>query len=308
MLAVFEHINNALLEDVLETVLDESDFSVITFENQVTGVESVPDAAIRSSTEVWFETKTARDAVGRDQLEHHLKALEEDGANLRRLVVLTPDVEQPAEVAAIDDSRVVWSNFDSLVDALEAILRRDGVTTEEAVAIPTEREAFLLRELVRFVYDEGLVSGQEDRVLVVAARRAWLEYQKCGIYLCQPNRSFKPVDHMSFYADGEIKPAVPRVTDRVDEVVLTEEGIEQHSELNRAQKDELLEILPSIEERHDPETQIIFLEDDFELDQAIENNKTAEDTSRRIAFVQGHRYVSFSALREQPSYTSELER
>lgn len=224
VLAVFEHVNNALLEDVLETVLDESDFSLVTFDNQVTGVESVPDAAIRSSTEVWFETKTARNAVSRDQLERHLKALEEDGASLQRLVVLTPDVEQPTEIDELDDSRLVWTNFDSLVDALEAILQRDVGTTEEAVAIPTERESFLLRELVRFIYDEELVSGREDRVLLVAARRAWPEYQEHGIYFCQSGRSFKPVDHLAFYTNGEIKTTVPRITARVDEVTLTEDG------------------------------------------------------------------------------------
>ena len=37
------------------------------------------------------------------------------------------------------------------------------------MSVPTEREAFLLRELVRFLYDEDLVSGKEIRVLVVAA-------------------------------------------------------------------------------------------------------------------------------------------
>ena len=307
MLAVFEHINNALLEDVLETILDESDFSLVTFENQVTGVESVPDAAIRSSTEVWFETKTTRDKVNRDQLERHLEALEEDGASLQRLVVLTPDTEYPTEVNRIDDPRVVWTNFDSLVDALEAILQRDIGATEEAVAIPTERESFLLRELVRFIYDEDLVSGREDRVLLVAARRAWPEYQEHGIYFCQAGRSFKPVDHLAFYTDGEIKTTVPRITARVDEVTLTENGVEQHPKLTRSQKEELLSVLAESEKRRGSELQVIFLRDDLELDRPVENDKTATDSNRRVAFVQGHRYVSLSALKEQPEYTTELE-
>jgi hypothetical protein len=70
------------------------------------------------------------------------------------------------------------------------------------MSVPTEPEAFLLRELGRFLYDEGFVSGKEDRVLVVAARKAWPEYQEHGLYFCQANRSFKPVDHLAFYTGG----------------------------------------------------------------------------------------------------------
>ena len=73
-LAVCEHINSALLEEILETILDESDLHLITFANQVNAADSVPDAVIRSSTTIWFETKTVPNAVDRDQLERHLSA------------------------------------------------------------------------------------------------------------------------------------------------------------------------------------------------------------------------------------------
>ncbi|MFC6723450.1 hypothetical protein ACFQE1_03400 [Halobium palmae] len=85
VMTVFGHISNSLTEDVLEVLLDESDFSLLTIENQVTGVKSVPDAAIRSSSAIWFETKTVRDAVGQDQLERHLKALVQDDSDEQRL-------------------------------------------------------------------------------------------------------------------------------------------------------------------------------------------------------------------------------
>jgi hypothetical protein len=60
---VLEQINNQLAEDILEALTDESDLSLVSFDNQVTGVDSMPDAAIKSSTAPWFETKTSRDAV-----------------------------------------------------------------------------------------------------------------------------------------------------------------------------------------------------------------------------------------------------
>ncbi|MFC6723451.1 hypothetical protein ACFQE1_03405 [Halobium palmae] len=208
---------------------------------------------------------------------------------------------------AIDDDRLVWANFSSLVDAIESLLDRDLGTTEDVVAIPTEREAFLLRELVRFIYDEDFVSGKEDRVLVVAARKAWPEYEDHTIYFCQPGRSFKPVEHMAFYTDGEVKPAVPRVVGRVDDVLLTEAGIEQHDELSSSQREELHEIIDSEYRRHGDRNQVLFLEEDFTLSEPVRNDKTASDSDRRVAFVQGHRYVSLSALQSEPSGTTDLE-
>jgi hypothetical protein len=70
----------------------------------------------------------------------------------------------------------VWANFDSLIDTIETVLERDVGNAKVSMSVPTGREAFLLRELSRFLYDENLVSGKEDRVLVVAARKAWPEY------------------------------------------------------------------------------------------------------------------------------------
>jgi len=45
----------------------------------------------------------------------------------------------------------------------------------------------------------------------------------------------------------------------------------------------------------------------FQLNSRIKNDKTANDSARTVAFVRGHRYVSFSKLRENPEYTTELE-
>ena len=225
LLAVLEHVNSRLGEDILEALVDESDLSLVAFDNQVTGVESVPDAAIRGSTALWFETKTSRNAVRQGQLEDHLEALDQDPSDLQRLIVLTPDERVPSEIQAIDDDRLVWASFDTLVGTLESVLERDVGSAEASMYVPTEREAFLLRELMRFIYDEELVSGKEDRVLVVAARRAWDEYHTYDHYFCQPNRSFKPVSHLAFYKDGKIKAEVPRVTGSIESITLDEDTL-----------------------------------------------------------------------------------
>lgn len=311
VIAVLEHVNNQLAEDILEALTDESDLSLVGFDNQVTGVASVPDAAIKSSTALWFETKTNRGAVDREQLEHHLKALDEDEAELQRLIVLTPDEQIPNEVDDIEDERIVWVNFDSLVDTIETVLERDVGNAEASMSVPTEREAFLLRELVRFIYDENLVSGKEDRVLVVAARKAWPEYEKHGLYFCQPNRSFKPVSYMAFYRDREIKPVVPKVTDAIESIELTEEAVSNNADLSSSQREQLREAVEQLREegseRYGETQKVIFLQDGIELEYSVKNDKTASDSDRTVAFVQGHRYVSFSKLQESPEYTTELE-
>ena len=149
------------------------------------GSRSVPDAAIRSSTALWFETKTESNAVDQDQLQRHLHELDEGDADLQRLIVLTPDHERPTQIAAIDDDRLVWVNFDSVITAIEGVLERDAGSAEQTASVPTEREAFLLRELVRFLYDEELA----DQVTIgsnlpapfgSSMTRSWLAARKIG--------------------------------------------------------------------------------------------------------------------------------
>ena len=132
LVAVLEHVNTRLSEDLLEATLDESDLSLAMFENQVAGDGSAPDAAIRSSTSLWFETKTQTDSVDLDQVHNHLEGLEREASDTQRLVVLTPDHERPPKLERIEDDRVVWTNFDRIVDAAESILARDYGTTEES--------------------------------------------------------------------------------------------------------------------------------------------------------------------------------
>ena len=311
LLAVLEHVNSRLGEDILEALVDESDLSLVAFDNQVTGMQSVPDAAIRGSTALWFETKTSRDSVRQSQLENHLEALDEDPSDLQRLIVLTPDERMPSDVEAIDDDRLVWASFDTLVGTIESVLERDVGSAEASMYVPTEREAFLLRELMRFIYDDGLVSGREDRVLVVGARRAHDEFDSYDHYFCQPNRSFRPVSHLAFYKDGEIKPEVPQVTGSIESITLNEDTVRNHPELSDEQANSLGESVTKMREndseRYGDTQKVLFLEPDLELDQAVENDKTASDSNRTVAFVQGHRYVSLSTLRESPRYTTELE-
>ena len=75
----------------------------------------------------------------------------------------------------------------------------------------------LLRELQRMLMDEELIASSTD-VVVVAARRAWPEYNELHAYICQPKRSFQQVKRVAFYSDGQIYPLVPLILKSEDEV------------------------------------------------------------------------------------------
>lgn len=315
ILSVFEHLGTSLVEDILETALNESDLSVVTFQSQYVADESVPDATIRSSMVLFIETKTRPGEVTEDQLRAHLSALDDEQARTKLLVVLTPDRSEPAGVQAIDSGRVAWVSFDDLVSALEALLSQDESVSTEGARPPTERETFLIRELIRFIYDAELTGGEEDRVLVIPARRAWDEYDEYGLYFCQPGRSFRPVSYLAFYRKNKIKEKVPKFTGSIDRVELTADSVEQayhEGELSKGQYSELLETVEQLErndsERHGQQQKVVFLDGErgFTLDQAVENDKTAKDSDTRVAFVYNQRYVSAEKLKDAGK-TTELE-
>jgi hypothetical protein len=316
ILSVFEHLGSTLVEDILETALDESSLSVVSFESQFVTDEGVPDAVIRSSTSLFIETKIKPNAVDEEQLERHLRSLDEEPADTQRLIVLTPDATKPGEIQELDDSRVVWMSFDGLVSALEGLLSRDEAVSGDETRPPTEREAFLVRELIRFIYDTELTSGKDDRVLVIPARRAWDEFETHEMYFCQPERSFRPSTYLAFYRDNKIEQKVPRITGEMDRVKLTTEGVEkayERGDLTESQRSELQQAVDAFEEgdaeRYGKEQKVVFLDkaSGFELEKPVENDKTAKDSETRVAFVYGQRYVSAEKLRASPEKTTELE-
>ena len=104
---------------------------------------------------------------------------------------------------------------------------------------------------------------------------------------------------------------MPSVTDAIESIKLTEETVRNHSDPSQSQREQLLDAVTQFRkegsERYGETEKVIFLRDDIELDHPVKNDKTASDSDRTVAFVQGHRYVSFSKLRKNPEYTTELE-
>lgn len=216
ILAVFERISFAIVEQILQSLLQEPETSLLTFRNQPSGPSSTPDARIRASFSYWIETKRVTNSVRANQLESHLKALDaEPPMDTQRLLVLTPDNDIPGAVVNTIDDRVAWAGFEDLVNAINEAIEIDEEWLASERHLPTERERELLRELVRFLISEGLVGKADDEVLIVAARRAISEYLKHGLYICQPNRTFRPCSHMAFYANGRIHHQIPKILGKI---------------------------------------------------------------------------------------------
>jgi hypothetical protein len=52
--------------------------------------------------------------------------------------------------------------------------------------------------------NQNEIKNASHRVVVVAARLALDEYLKYSAYICQPNRTFQPCNHMAFYTQNKI--------------------------------------------------------------------------------------------------------
>ena len=293
-LAVLQRLSLPNMDRILQALLEDSAFSLVTFENQPSGLESTPDAKIATRSSVWIETKTARGAVSLDQIKRHKKSL--DAGDY--LLVLTPDDEEPDGLRKLGE-RIVWSNFATMADSIDAILK-----SEEAP--PTETEAFLLRELLSLLQHDGLLDVEQTQVLVVPARVAWPMYQDLNVYRCQPNRSFRECEYIAFYTDRRIQPRVARIKSTIESIDLFRATDTDYSNATEQHQIEDIKRLRGAVESSDWKTEfdgefkVMFLSrvgdpDTVELKVPIKNDLRNE-SGRRYAFVQNQRYVPLEAL------------
>ena len=110
MLAVLQRLDLSRLERLLGAAMGESSLQLVSFDNQpsVADVPGVPDGRVAGSFALWIETKTTTDSVDEAQLHRHLGHLR-GGGTFERLLVITPDVEEPPIVSKLGDPRVVGS-------------------------------------------------------------------------------------------------------------------------------------------------------------------------------------------------------
>ena len=223
--AALQRLSLPDMDRILQALLDEKeDFRLVTFENQPKLNHSTPDARIGTRPGIVIETKTERNTVGHCQVRNHLKGLREG----EYLLLLTPDDGPPSAVGL--DDRVVWSNFSTLSDVIEEILRSGDNIEDES---PSEREAFLLRELNLMLNRLGLTISPEDRVMVVPAAEAWPMYKQTGGYRRNPDIVYRSSNHIAFYTSGRIMPLVPRIRSMVESINMTRRPTSKNSTVPR---------------------------------------------------------------------------
>jgi hypothetical protein len=317
ILAVFERISFELVERILQILSQDTNLQLLEIKNQVkSGKGSVLDGAIQASFVYLIETKVVQNALRQDQLNKHLDYL----VNLphvknRKLLVLTPDLEEPDVIQQLKSDSVIWASFNDLYAAIADITATDESWLTSNFSPPSEQEKFLLRELVQMLLAEGLVnSGQSDAVLIVPARFAIKDYQSFSVYVCQPNRSFQPVEYIGFYHSGVIDKHIAKVIGKpVEEIDLTQEAV-QEADIAPEIKQKLHHLVEQLKSRNSPRYGAKFKvfslsplnsSDTIKLAQDIKNDLKNE-AGRPYAFTQSQRYVPLSALKKNPMTTTEL--
>ena len=296
-LAVLRSLSLDRMQRLLGSLLEQSEFELVHFENQPSkGGAGVPDAIIQSSIRLLLETKTVRDSVNSPQIKRHLERLDQATEATALLLVLTPDDTRPSELDKLNDPRIVWASFVILDQAIDEML-------EDNEEVVSEREAFLLRELQKMLAEEGLLANAND-VVVVAARSAWPEYQKLHAYVCQPNRTFQQVTRLGFYSKGNIHPLVPKIVATHDDVEmkLGKYDGDLGKLVNKLLDDDLrpesgLFKVLMLSSPDSPET--------LKLPNPIPNDKLSK-SGKTTAFTMGQRYVSSEALKSART-TSDLD-
>lgn len=291
VLAVFEQLGTEAVESLLGSAVDGGDQSLelVRYRNQPGGAgEGIPDAQIRGSFNLLFETKVVPGAVKRAQLVRHLSAFDEEPASVERLYVLTPDGVEPEAVTSLDE-RVLWISFASLRLAID-----DYISSEQRVL--GDRDIFLLRQLQDFIDEEGLATTP-DNVVVIPARNAWGEYARFGIYICQPGRKFRNVEYLAFYRNKRIESVVPQVIAVYDHVEMTRENAAKLAEgtANDQAIARLVARLLDEGERADRDTNKVFLLTQPEDSETVHLERALVHQSKN-AWVQNQRYVSLDKL------------
>ena len=301
MLAVFKRVGLDITERVLANALGDTALNLVSFANQPSaGGSGVPDAEIKARFRYLIETKIATNqynsAKPDSQLRRHLSRLNGSHGD-EKLLVITPDPEEPPGIEAMSDERVAWIGFTLLAQGIEEVL---ADPSEPA----SEQERFLLRELVAFFEAERLL-GTEDTV-IVAGRFAYPEYLAISAYVCQANRSIRSVSRFGFYTNKAIKPELPRVEGYFREVLMTEEAAAQFETGDTPMGSRVADVIKSrlSDGRHQDPTNDIYLLSSPGEDATVVLPEAVRHEGRG-AWVQGQRYASLEQLRAA-STTNEL--
>jgi len=305
ILAVFERLDLSTLEQILRGATEESSIELMRFDLvKPEGPGTVPDASIAASFKYLFEVKTEYDSLKRrKQLDGHLSHLAQGTFSDRRLFVLTPDANQPALIADVNDENIRWFNFSDLNRAIEAAVQGEDVPADERV---------LLRELQILFAQEGLL-GRQD-IVVVAARHAYNFYRRWDAYVCQAGRAFRPeIKRLGFYRNGRIEPEFPAILLRRDQVVFSADHASELRKTGAPLDDRLASLIEGTLDTgshvasHPYQVFLLSAADDASSTLALKEPIIHAGAGRGTAWTMGQRYIYSERLMSEPATTTELD-
>ncbi len=300
LIEVLRNLPVNVVERFLSFFDESQSTNFFTFENQVTSKTSrtVPDAVISSNFNLIFETKVVREAINEAQLKGHIELAK---INNGKLIYLTPDTERPALLKEDkqdnkQEDKIGWKSFHDLNTFIDELMRSEDL-------ILSERDQFLLKNLQIFFAETGLLPVK-DEVVIVAAKIAWPAYEAHGVYVCQAGRSFKKVDYLGFYADGEIKSKIAKIKSAED-VSFPEKREDLPEDTPNAVKS-WLDAHPW---GYGRTLKVFILSKNTEADTqdllGSITNDLKNDQGRSYAYTQGQRYTSLEKLKNAKS-TNDL--
>ncbi len=207
---------------------------------------------------------------------------------------------------------------------------REMVVTARAAAIPLQRiaeAASLSTSRVHAIVEEEreLMSTlltharprpttPDDNVLVVAGGKiAVVDYLRYSAYICQPERSFRDVERMGFYRNGQIEPFFPRIRYRRMNLDWTQANAAALRQTGAALDTEIAELIERTlsdpgDPRHEGQPYQVFLltQQDDPQTLTIAQPIRHRTLGRGTGWTQGTRYTSEDALRRNPATTAEL--
>jgi hypothetical protein len=195
---------------------------------------------------------------------------------------------------------------------LQRIAEAAGLSTSRIHAI-VEEERELMSTLLS-THERPHPTTADDDVLVVAGGKiAVADYLRHNAYICQPERSFRDVERMGFYRNGQIEPFFPRIRyrrmnlewTRANAAVLRQTGAPLDAEIADLIERTLADPGDPRQEGWRYQVFLLTTKDDAQtltLAQPVRH----QTVGRGTGWTQGTRYTSEGVLRENPATTAEL--
>lgn len=315
LMSVLRNLSIANFNKLMSDIIGETGTDLISIVNQPSGkrtkndtIHTNPDAEISSNFFYYFETKIKANTINKRQLEGHLIKLGHKYSCDKKLIVLSNDTNLPTVVKEINMSNnsVFFISFDDLYEAINRLLN-------ERNNLFSENEKYILSNFLIFLEEEGLINESiHTKVILVAANNAVSIYNEYHSYFCQPERKFHQASYIAFYKNNAIIKTVPKILaiyENVsfddEEIDLLEPSFKDDGVNNEILKTRLKELKSKYKQKDHGGHNKLFILSKPDSDQTIllkqdiiNDLKSKNNPDRRVAFVQGHRYLNIDLLKK----------